>query len=78
MASQCYTKAILIAEQLRRNFKGLSISDSLKIAVEINRNEILKEAFITGYDTPTALEAIAIALGFKPANDVTASKESLV
>lgn len=76
--SQCYDKAILIAEKLRKQFKELTIAESLKIAVEINRNEILKEAFVVGYASPTVLEAIAMALGFKPVNDITATRESLM
>ena len=60
-------QVIKIAEGLRKNFSNLSDFESLKIAVEIDRNNILKKAFVAD---PTergqsALEAIAVALGFE-------------
>ena len=47
--------------------KTLDLADALKLAIEIERNMILKSAFVVRDDNdyPSALEAIAIALGYK-------------
>lgn len=43
----------------------ISLSDALTIAVQIQRNRIIEDAFVIGQNAPTALEAIAISLGYK-------------
>ena len=49
------------------NNAGMSAAEKLSIAVQMERNQILKKAFaLSDLDKyPTALEAIAIALGYK-------------
>lgn len=57
----------IIDEARTRYNEEITFGDALNIAVQIQRNEILKQAFVITAkdDTPTALEAIAIALGYK-------------
>lgn len=54
-------------EHLKSIHPGLTDYEALRIVAEFQRNEILKDAFVTrSVDTaPTALEAIALALGFE-------------
>ncbi|MEZ0484306.1 hypothetical protein [Fibrella aquatica] len=56
------------AKEIQELCKGVSLTDALKIAVEHHRNKVLAGAFMVSQSSeapPVALEAIAIALGFK-------------
>lgn len=43
---------------------GVEIEKCLIPAVEIQRNQLIKDIFVLGTGEPSALEAIAIALGY--------------
>ena len=55
-----------LAKDLKEEYQ-LSDYESLKLALNAEHNEILKLAFVidSSNHTPTALEAIAIGLGYK-------------
>lgn len=46
---------------------NITMAEALNLIIQSERNEILKTAFVikNSNDTPTALEAIAIALGLE-------------
>jgi len=55
-----------IIEKSKKKFKtGIPLSDAISIAVKMQQNWILEEAFMTGKPTAGALEAIAISLGYR-------------
>lgn len=58
-----------IAEDLRKTYSELTIAESLTLAVQIERNQILENAFsVSRSDShPPSLEAIAISLGYDDA-----------
>lgn len=49
-----------IASHLMEDYSSLKEYEALKIAAEIDRNEILKAAFAVRKDVPSALEMIAM------------------
>jgi len=57
---------IKYAEELQEYSEKLTDSDALRLAIEIERNEILRAGLnvSTNDSYPSALEALAIALGF--------------
>ena len=57
---------IKIMKELMEEIPELSKTDAMKIAVEIEKKEIIKKAlFPGGVEKPGALEAIAMQLGMK-------------
>lgn len=50
-------------ELMETAFWDVSSFEALQIAVQIQRNRILEDAFVVGRDCPSALEAIAMELG---------------
>jgi hypothetical protein len=58
---------IKYAEELKEYSKKLTDSDALRLAIEIERNEILRAGLNVSTDNsyPSALEALAMALGFQ-------------
>lgn len=55
-----------IAEDLRKTYTELTMIEALNLAVQIERNQILENAFsVSRNDShPPSLEAIAISLGY--------------
>lgn len=55
-----------IAEGLRKTYSELTIIEALNLAVQIERNQILENAFTVSRndENPPSLEAIAISLGY--------------
>lgn len=62
-----------IAEQLKEEYSKLSDFEILSLAIQIQRNQILENGLaVSSSDKhPSALEAIAIALGYEGSNSVT-------
>ena len=65
MASSTLLRVIDIAKELKEKYPILNIIDALKVAAQVNQNEILADGLCTSdLTTPVALEAIAMALKF--------------
>jgi hypothetical protein len=62
-----------IARQLKEEYSKLSDFEILSLAIQIQRNQILESGLaVSSSDKyPSALEAIAIALGYEGNNSVT-------
>ncbi|MND80472.1 hypothetical protein D3C80_722440 [compost metagenome] len=62
-----------IAKQLKEEYSKLSDFEILSIAIQIQRNQILENGLaVSSSDKyPSALEAIAISLGYEGSNSVT-------
>lgn len=54
------------AKELKKECKGLSDYEALRIVVESRRNSILSQAFNVQNGEMPALEQIASAIGFQP------------
>lgn len=56
-----------LASEFKAQHKELTEYESLRLAIELQRNQILQQAFVIHSEDkhPTGLEAIAIALGYK-------------
>lgn len=53
-----------IAESLKEKYPKLSDFEALQISVIIQQNDLLIDAFVLNRKEPSALEAIAIQMGF--------------
>ena len=51
------------AQYLRADHKSLTEFEALSLAVKIQHNRVLEDAFLVGRSEPSALEAIAMELG---------------
>lgn len=62
-----------IAKQLKGEYSKLSDFEILSLAIQIQRNQILENVLaVSSSDKhPSALEAIAIALGYEGSNSIT-------
>lgn len=62
-----------IAEQLKGEYSKLSDFEILSLAIQIQRNQILENGLAVSSlnKFPSALEAIAIALGYEGSNSIT-------
>jgi hypothetical protein len=62
-----------IAKQLKEEYSKLSDFEILSLAIQIQRNQILENGLVVSSSDkyPSALEAIAIALGYEESNAVT-------
>ncbi|WP_427875354.1 histidine kinase [Flavobacterium sp. MMS24-S5] len=62
-----------IAKQLKDEYSKLSDFEILSLAIQIQRNQILENGLVVSSSDkhPSALEAIAIALGYEGSNSVT-------
>lgn len=62
-----------IAKELKEEYSKLSDFEILSLAIQIQRNQILENGLaVSSSDKyPSALEAIAIALGYEGSNSVT-------
>lgn len=62
-----------IAKQLKEEYSKLSDFEILSLAIQIQRNQILENGLVVSSSDkyPSALEAIAIALGYEGNNSVT-------
>ncbi|WP_343695765.1 histidine kinase [Flavobacterium sp.] len=62
-----------IAKQLKEEYSKLSDFEILSLAIQIQRNQILENGLaVSSSDKhPSALEAIAIALGYEGSNSIT-------
>jgi len=62
-----------IAKQLKEEYPKLSDFEILSLAIQIQRNQILENGLVVSSSDkyPSALEAIAIALGYQGNNSVT-------
>lgn len=54
-----------IAKDLKLDYPKLTDFELLTLAIQIERNQILENGLVVGNSNPSALEAIAYALGFK-------------
>lgn len=68
-----YKSVTKCAKELKLDYPSLTDSDALKLAIEIERNEILRGGLnvSTNDSYPSALEALAIALGFRVSGNST-------
>lgn len=55
-----------ISKQLKQDYPELTTYESLALAIQIERNQLLENGFVisTADTHPTGLEAIALALGY--------------
>lgn len=62
-----------IAKELKEEYSKLSDFEILSLAIQIQRNQILENGLAVGSSEkyPSALEAIAISLGYEGSNSVT-------
>ncbi len=62
-----------IAKELKEEYSKLSDFEALSLAIQIQRNQILENGLaVSSSDRyPSALEAIAIALGYEGSNSAT-------
>lgn len=61
--SRLVNEVVETANELLENKKILSSFEALQIAVKIQHNRVLEEAFMLNRNSPSALEAIAMELG---------------
>jgi hypothetical protein len=56
-----------LVKELRLDYPKLTEFEALQLAVQMQRNEIMRRAFVVGSNDnyPSALEAIAATLGFR-------------
>lgn len=58
-------EVVKTAEDLLERNLNITTFEALQIAVKIQHNRVLEDAYLVGYtNQPTALEAIAMSLGF--------------
>jgi len=62
-----------IAKELKEEYSKLSDFEILSLAIQIQRNQILENGLAVSSSNkfPSALEAIAIALGYEGSNSMT-------
>lgn len=54
-----------IFEDLKGKYANLTDAELLNSAIQLQRNEILKQGLVIDKDSPSGLEAVAIQLGYK-------------
>ncbi len=62
-----------IAKRLKEEYSKLSDFETLSLAIQIQRNQIIQSGLVVSSSDkyPSALEAIAIALGYQERNSST-------
>jgi len=61
-----------LANELMDEQWGITKMQALELAVQIQNNRVLSDAFVVGRDGhPSALEAIAISIGYDKDNNAT-------
>ncbi len=70
----------IIAEKLKKEYSKLSEFEILSLSIQIERNEILENALAVSFNDehPSALESIAIALGFKNGQTDTTITDAII